>query len=82
MSADADDLAARVANAIAGELPGEMVTRWVLAAETIGADGDRALWLLAPDDAKSWDTLGLAEYALAVERGRVTADAITDDGAT
>lgn len=82
MSADADDLAVRVGSAIAGELPGEMVTRWVLAAETIGTDGERALWLLAPEDAKAWDTLGLAEYALAVERGRVTADTITDDGDT
>lgn len=51
----------------------EIVTRWVLVAETLDADGDRAAWMLAQEDSKSWDALGLLAYAEQTWRNTVGA---------
>jgi hypothetical protein len=71
----------RMANAISTVLgqAGAMVTRWVVLADVIEPDGERALWTLAPTDAKAWDTLGMLDYARAIKHGDVTAEAIRDE---
>jgi hypothetical protein len=42
--------------------PGSMVTRFILIAEVIGADNDRAVWSFVAPGAKKWDTLGLLDF--------------------
>lgn len=54
-----EEFAAAFEAAIADVLPGEITTRWVFLVETIGADGERGVWMQAPPGAKPWDTLGL-----------------------
>ncbi len=44
-----------------------MLSRFVLVAEVIEANGDRATWTMVDEDAKPWDTLGLLEHARCVE---------------
>jgi hypothetical protein len=49
--------------------PGAMVTRFVLLAEVIDAENDRALWSFVAPRATKWDTLGLLEFARVLEYG-------------
>jgi hypothetical protein len=44
--------------------PGAMVTRFVVLAEVIDADNDRALWSFTAPDATKWDSMGLLQFAL------------------
>jgi hypothetical protein len=76
-----DDVRRKIADALSQVMGsvGEMVTRWVALVEVIDEDGVRALWALAPDDAKAWDTLGMLDYPRAVEYGSVTAEAVRGD---
>lgn len=48
-----------------------LLTRWVLLAESIDAEGGRGLWLVAPEDACAWDSIGMLTYALHMEQARV-----------
>lgn len=50
-----------IANALSdyGELP----TKWVLAAESMGPDGTNGIWCFTSDRIAAWDALGLLEYA-------------------
>lgn len=57
----------------------EFSTKWVFAAEAIGADSDRGLWFVVSQDAKPWDTMGMMEYALAVERAAIIVRRAKDD---
>jgi hypothetical protein len=47
-----------------------MLTRWVVLAESLDDEGQRGLWLVAPEDAKAWDTIGMLTYALHLEQAR------------
>lgn len=51
--------------------PGAMLTRWVLLLEVVDDQGERALWTIAAPDQKAWDTLGLLDYARAVETSAI-----------
>jgi hypothetical protein len=42
--------------------PGAMVTRYILLAEVIDADSERAVWAFTAPDATKWDSLGLLEF--------------------
>jgi hypothetical protein len=53
---------------------GEYATKWVLVAESLGADGERGLWLATAKGAKPWDTLGLFGFAVELERTKIIAD--------
>lgn len=53
---------------------GLMVTKWILAAEVLDADGERALESFASPDIRAWDTIGLFGYLDARERGAIAAD--------
>lgn len=55
-----------LAQAVAGEA--EMVTRWVALIEVMDAEGDRAAYVMAPQGAKPWDTLGLLTFAIQTEQ--------------
>jgi hypothetical protein len=61
-----DSVGNALAQAVAGEA--EMVNRWVAIVEVIGADGERAAYLMAPEGAKPWDSLGLLHFAIQVEQ--------------
>lgn len=68
---DAVNIALR--EAIEGTLArfGEFPTRWVLAAETVGQDNERALWLATAEGARPWDTIGLAGFLIERERAGI-----------
>jgi hypothetical protein len=68
---DARDLADQVQGALADLLhrrDNAMLTRFVVVAEVIEQEGERALWLLAPRDMKAWESIGMLEYARDLER--------------
>jgi hypothetical protein len=54
--------------------PGAMVTRYVCVVEIIDSDSVRAVWSFAPEDQKSWDTLGLVEYVRTLEYASAVED--------
>lgn len=56
-----------------------VVTKWVLLAESVNGDGERGLWLVAPEDAKAWDTIGMLTYALHLEQARTIQRESDDD---
>jgi hypothetical protein len=62
-----DDSHAAVAQLIEGLDPGAMVTQFVVIAEVIGGDGQRAIWIDAHDGATPWDVAGLLAYAMTQE---------------
>jgi hypothetical protein len=70
--ADFDTIRDSVGNALSAALVGEseMVTRWTAIVEVMDADGERACYLMAPEGAKAWDTLGLLTFATQVEQAR------------
>lgn len=73
------DAASLIGELIDGLDPGAFVTRWVVVAEVIDAEGDRAVWMDVSDDAKAWDSLGLLEYALQRERSTLIVDKMRED---
>lgn len=60
---DPDQVTVKMRHAVETALGGEMVTRFVVIAETIDENGVRALWTQAADGQKAWDTLGLLRFA-------------------
>lgn len=80
---ESDEICARANDAIAnliGEVdPGAMATRFVVAIEVLGSDGERGLWLACAPDQKAWDTLGLLEYAKSCEQSSITRGYIQGD---
>lgn len=48
-----------------------MVTKWVALVESIDTDGARGVWTMTSDDVKSWDTLGLLQYGLALQNAQI-----------
>lgn len=70
MMADFDEIRDGVGNALSQALAGEseMVTRWVAIIEVMDADGERAAYALAPEGAKTWDTLGLLTFGIQMEQ--------------
>lgn len=50
---------------------GEMILRWVAVAEVIDKDGEKGLYTMTSPDLKAWESLGLLQFALAVETGSV-----------
>ncbi len=71
-----EDLVSRL---IDGMEPGSFVTKWVVIAEVIDADGDRALICSGDDGLTRWDTYGLLTDALMTEKAHQFA-ARLDDG--
>lgn len=65
---------------IIGEVEGGFVSRWSVVIESAEANGERGVWIMAPADAKSWDTLGMLNYAVAVEQARIVRDQFAPDG--
>ncbi len=58
---------------------GHMATRYVLVAEVLMEDGERAVWGVAPDGQQSWDTLGLLEWALQREQAGAVVDFMAEN---
>lgn len=46
---------------------GGFTTKWVACVETVGPDGTCGLWPMASEGARSWDTLGMLHFAIALE---------------
>jgi hypothetical protein len=65
---------AAVATMVARVEPDAVLVRFVVLAEIIGADSDRAVWMATGPDQRVWDTLGLLEYARAIDYAAVAAD--------
>lgn len=68
MTTDDDEMREDMAKAIADVIArhGGILTRWVLVAEIVDED-DRTLWLVAPEDQKAWEGLGMLRFAEHVE---------------
>lgn len=62
---DGDDMRRAIGDALADVMArdGAMLTRWVVLADVIEANGERALWALCPSEQKAWDTLGMLRFA-------------------
>lgn len=54
------------------------LTRFVVLAEVVDSEGDRALWQVAADGMKRWDTLGLLDHARSVEYASTSAETSSD----
>lgn len=65
---------AHIAGLINDVDPGAFVTKYVVIAEVIDANGDRAVWMDSSDDATQWDTYGLLTYALNHEAAQAEYD--------
>lgn len=48
--------------------PDGLVTKFVVIAEVIKPDGERHFWRQVPEGQPTWDTIGLLQYALELER--------------
>jgi len=75
-----DDLAQverEVHDAIAAILGrhGRMVTKWILAVETLDGDGVRDIESMASPDYRAWDSIGMLGFLTARERGVLGASA-------
>lgn len=72
MSDEARRVAAEVGAAIDRAVGSDMVVKWAAAVEVItGEEAVRGVWLLTPEGATPWDTLGLLGYALERERAAI-----------
>jgi hypothetical protein len=78
----ADDPLSIIAQLVEGLEPGALVTRFVVVAEIIAADGERKLWVDTDDDATRWDTYGLLTWALNEETAEQLASLAPDDDDT
>lgn len=70
MSEIGEEIQRRLEQAIpeAFSAEGGFTTKWLVVAETIGPEGERGVWTRTSPDLKPWDTIGLLEFAIAVER--------------
>jgi hypothetical protein len=76
---DAANLETDLADAIAAVLANHetsMVTKWVALIEVIDSDCERGLWTATSSDAKAWDTIGLLQHAVDIQRAQTTADVL------
>ena len=77
---DAEDTALR--DAIGKVAHGAIVTRYVIAAETIDADtGEYVLDDIAPDTQPIWDSVGLLDFVLTTWRASIARDVTDGDEA-
>lgn len=60
-----DDLIARL---IQGIDPGSFVTKHIVVAEIIGADGEKFVWVTGSQETTRWDMYGLLTEALMIEK--------------
>jgi hypothetical protein len=60
--------------AISDSVSDEVVTRWVCLVESLDADGTRGLWTATSDGVMAWDTVGMLDHALDLQRGRTYAE--------
>lgn len=51
---------------------GSIVNRWIVLADVMDPEGERALVSLAQADMKPWDSLGMLEFARQVEQAATT----------
>lgn len=73
------ELEQRVRDTLGTAFGDEMLVRWVLLAEVIDTDGERAVWNMTSEDARAWDTLGLLTYATQIEQAGIVADHRDDE---
>jgi hypothetical protein len=60
----AAEISPAIQTAINGDIEeGELVTRWILVAETVSASGERDLIRLAPEGTEHWEAAGLLSAA-------------------
>lgn len=74
------DIAAQLTDAVGAAVDSAIVkhehgfaTRWVAVVESVDQDGVRGLWVLNPAGSKTWDVLGLLDYAQAMHRASIQA---------
>lgn len=77
--AEQPDSHAIVAQLIEGLDPGCLVTQFVVVAEVIDTEGERAMWIDTHGGASRWDTYGLLTYALNEEAAHQHAAACRGD---
>lgn len=59
---------------------GLMANRWLLGAEVLDADGDRAMEAFTSPDMRAWDSLGILGFLDARERAGIVREEIDRDG--
>lgn len=58
---------------------GEMLTRWVMVAETVDGDGERSLHVMSAKDMWDWEALGMLKYAEAYQQAGCTSEVIAEN---
>ncbi len=77
-----DDIRAKINDAISRviqEHENGFLLKWVALIESTDAEGERGVWTLASEGAKSWDVSGLLQYGLHIEQARVIRDKNNED---
>lgn len=59
-----DEVQSKLSSLIPNVLSDEMVTRWICIVETIDSEGKRGLLTMCEPSMKSWDSIGMMEFAL------------------
>lgn len=67
-------MADAVQQAIADIYEGNLVTRWIVLAEVIEPEGERALVTTRQEDMRAWDSLGMLTFAVQLEQAALTRD--------
>lgn len=68
-----------IADAISQAVGKELVTKWVVMAEVIGEEGDRAVWTFCSEDIKSFEILGFAAYLNASVQTQMIKDRLGEE---
>lgn len=62
--------------AVVNESEAAVITRWIVLAEGVDVNGERAVWAYSAEDSKSWDSLGLLQYGIQREQAALTANEV------
>ena len=63
--------------AIAAVAEGPLVTKWLVLAEVIDSDGDKTFQYFKPGELTAWDSMGLLNFQLTVEKRQI--DIVEED---
>jgi len=58
----------RVISGTVSKIEGSIVNKWIAIVEILDQDGDIALWTFVSDSTKAWDTMGMLEYGLLIQK--------------
>lgn len=70
MSDEGVELQEQINRAIDDIMPGFAI-KYLVIVDASNSDGEREFWTFCSDDARSWDILGLLQYALQLQQAHI-----------